>query len=238
MLDTLKQRAYFAVKSAISKLSAWRRRFACDLNGAAAKRPQNRGYSRPCCDPSVVELQIRRSLGPVQTLLREFEFKHWGATITLTGFNLSQPGRIRVRYRRRRRLQKYVCGTTCTWQLRQTRDHENITFINSYNLVWRNDGVVVLLKPWESVHVLSELVGGKSAQTNANVRTWILDATDESPKGRNSCLALNTFSKKCVKDSKELFWIVKSAASFQLLLVSASTGGFPIARCSLCVETS
>ena len=55
----------------------------------------------------------------------------------------------------------------------------------------------MLLKPWESVHVLSELVGGKlSAQTNANVRTWILDATDESPKGRNSCLALNTFSRK------------------------------------------
>jgi hypothetical protein len=76
--------------------------------------PKIVGIPVPCCDPSVVELQIRRSLGPVQTLLRQFEFKHWGATITLTGFNLSQPGRIRVRYRRRRRLQKYVCGTTCT----------------------------------------------------------------------------------------------------------------------------
>jgi hypothetical protein len=57
---------------------------------------------------------------------------------------------------------------------------------------------------------------GNSAQTNANVRTWILDATDESPKGRNSCLALNTFSKKCVKDSKQLFFNCEINCKFSI----------------------
>ena len=66
----------------------------------------------------------------------------------------------------------------------------------------------MLLKPWESVHVLSELVGGKSAQTNANVRTWILDATDESPKGRNSGLALNTFSGKMCERLKTIIFLL------------------------------
>ena len=47
--------------------------------------PKIVGIPVPCCDPSVVELCMISTLGPFQTLLREFEFKHWGATITIAG---------------------------------------------------------------------------------------------------------------------------------------------------------
>jgi hypothetical protein len=40
------------------------------------------------------------------------------------------------------------------------------------------------------------------------------------------------------KTPNNYFSTVKSTASFQLLLVSASSGGDPTARCSTCVETS
>ena len=46
----------------------------CNLNGAAARSPQleNVGISVPCCDPSAVELLHEHTLGPVQTLVRDF----------------------------------------------------------------------------------------------------------------------------------------------------------------------
>ena len=91
--------------------------------------PKFVGIPVPCCDPSVVELCMISTLGPFQTLLREFEFKHWGATITIAGTvmpirpNPSQiPGR--------RSLRKYIYVPTCTYQLRQTRDHMDLTFIH------------------------------------------------------------------------------------------------------------
>ena len=80
----------------------------------------------PLCRPVALN---SNSLKRVQTLLREFEFKHWGATITIAGTvmpirpNPSQiPGR--------RSLRKYIYVPTCTHQLRQTRDHIDLTFIH------------------------------------------------------------------------------------------------------------
>ena len=42
------------------------------------------GIPVPCCDHSAIELH-RLMLGPVQTLVQEFEFILWGARITITG---------------------------------------------------------------------------------------------------------------------------------------------------------
>jgi hypothetical protein len=40
------------------------------------------GIPAPCCDPSEVELIIRRALGPVQTLCESLNSCYWGVTIT------------------------------------------------------------------------------------------------------------------------------------------------------------
>ena len=40
--------------------------------------PKIMGIPVPCCEPSAVELLHRRTLGPVQTLVLEFEFILWG----------------------------------------------------------------------------------------------------------------------------------------------------------------
>ena len=99
------------------------------LNEAAERRPQNHGYSRPCCDPSVVELRMKRMLGPFEILLTEFEFKHWGATITIAGTVMSMrpnPSKILGQST----LRKYVYVTICTGQLCQARDYVNLTSIH------------------------------------------------------------------------------------------------------------
>ena len=46
--------------------------------------PKMVGIPVPCCDHSAIELH-RLMLGPVQTLVQEFEFILWGARITITG---------------------------------------------------------------------------------------------------------------------------------------------------------
>ena len=62
--------------------------------------------------------------GPLQTL-----FKHWGATIIRP--NPSQnPSRNPSQIPGRRSLRKYVYVPTCTYQLRQTRDHVRLTPIH------------------------------------------------------------------------------------------------------------
>ena len=43
------------------------------------------GIPVDCCGPSAVELRHRRLLGPVRTILREFEFIPWRAGIMTTG---------------------------------------------------------------------------------------------------------------------------------------------------------
>ena len=52
-----------------------------------------------------------------------------------------------------------------------------------------------------------------------------MDATDESPKGRNSCLALKTFSRKVCQRLQIFIYFQNSIASFRLLLVSISFHG-------------
>ena len=75
--------------------------------------PKIVGIPVPCCDPSVVELDMTSTLGPFQTLLREFEFKYWGETITIAGTVMSMlpnPSQIPGL----RTLWEYVYVTTCS----------------------------------------------------------------------------------------------------------------------------
>ena len=73
--------------------------------------PKIVGIPVPCCDPGVV--CMTSTLGPFQTLLSEFEFKHWGATITIAGTVISMLQNL-SQIQGQRTLLKYVYETTCT----------------------------------------------------------------------------------------------------------------------------
>ena len=79
---------------------------------------------------------------------------------------------------------------------------------------------LVRMRPWETMGVGACSLWVVEQQFLQNQGKCTLDAAEESPKARNSCLALNAFSRKVCQRLKNLIFNYESNCKFRVLLVS------------------